>query len=149
MGVGLKEEMKQAALPTYKGAQDSSTGIFGMLEVVLSDFARLESETRAAEESQASAHGKFMDETNESIAVKETEKEHKENNMRLTDEKARNTKKELDLTQEELDKANDYHGKLKSKCVDAGLSYGERVKAREQEIQSLREALEILGQSSP
>merc|ERR1719426_537083 len=38
--LGMAEEMKQAALPTYKGNHDSSTGIFGMLEVVLSDFAR-------------------------------------------------------------------------------------------------------------
>ena len=27
----LKQEMNQAALPTYKGNQDSSTGIFGIL----------------------------------------------------------------------------------------------------------------------
>merc|ERR1740129_1931838 len=119
-----------------------------MLEVVLSDFARLESETLASEESEANAYAKFMDETNESIAVKETELEHKDNNKRLTDDRARNTKKELDLTQEELYTANDYHAKLKSQCVDAGLSYEDRVHAREQEIQSLKEALEILGQSS-
>mmetsp|Transcript_40990 Transcript_40990/g.92372 ORF Transcript_40990/g.92372 Transcript_40990/m.92372 type:complete len:693 (+) Transcript_40990:72-2150(+) len=146
-GETLSQEMDVAAKAPYKGMQDSSTGIFGMLEVVLSDFARLESETLANEEAQASAHDKFMAETNESIAVKETEVEHKDNNKRLTDERARATKKELDLTMEELDKASDYYDKLKTQCVDAGMSYEDRVNAREQEIQSLREALEILGQS--
>merc|ERR1712139_666683 len=68
----LKDEMRQRALPTYKGNQDSSTGIFGMLEVVLSDFARLETETSASEDAQQSAYDKMMDETNENVAVKET-----------------------------------------------------------------------------
>ena len=37
-----------------------------------------------------------------------------------------------------------YYDKLKPACVDAGLSYEERVKQREEEIQSLQEALKIL-----
>ena len=38
-----------------------------------------------------------------------------------------------------------YYEKLKPSCVDAGLSYEERVKMREEEIQSLQEALRILS----
>merc|ERR1719262_941307 len=43
---GLKQEMRQAAsLDPYKGQQAGSGGIMGMMEVILSDFARLETET--------------------------------------------------------------------------------------------------------
>merc|ERR1719198_1328145 len=51
------------------------------------------------------------------------------------------TKKDLKGAQEELDAALAYYDKLKPSCVDAGVSYEERVKRREAEIQSLQEAL--------
>merc|ERR1712216_290242 len=46
----------------YKGMGSSSGGIIGMLEVVLSDFARLETETSEAETLAVTAYEKFMDE---------------------------------------------------------------------------------------
>merc|ERR1719171_1949637 len=141
----LDEEMKQAALPTYKGNQDSATGIFGMLEVVLSDFARLESETSSSEDSQQATYDKMMDETNEDVAVKETEVSHKSNKKDKCDEEIRNLKKSLELTQSELDTAMDYYGKLKQDCVDTGLNYADRKKMREEEIASLQEALQMLN----
>jgi len=142
----LQDEMRAAADAPYKGMLASSGGIFGMLEVVLSDFTRLEAETQNAEESAASSYDKFMDESNESVAVKEAEVEHKTGGKQLADEKNASTKKELALTQEELDAAMDVYHKLKSECKDTGLSYEDRKKAREEEIQSLKEALSILNQ---
>merc|ERR1719198_2296369 len=84
----------------YKGMQASSGGIFGMLEVILSDFARLEAETASAEDTQATNYQKFMDESNESIAVKDTEVEHKETKKRRTDDRNKEVKKEKDLTKQ-------------------------------------------------
>merc|ERR1712014_331838 len=102
----LRSEMAAAdtAKAPYKGMQASSGGIFGMLEVVLSDFTRLEAQTLSDEESAASTYDKFMDETNESVAVKEAEVEHKTGNKQRADETNEATKKELALTQAELDK---------------------------------------------
>jgi len=37
-----------------------------------------------------------------------------------------------------------YFDKLKPSCVDAGVSYEDRVARREEEIESLKQALEIL-----
>jgi len=125
--------------------QASSTGIFGMLEVVLSDFARLESETSSHEDSQQASYEKMMDETNEDIAVKETEVKHKENLKDKAGENILSLKKNLALTQTELDKALDYYGKLKTECLDTGLSYAERKRMREEEIVSLQEALKMLN----
>jgi hypothetical protein len=142
----LQQEMRQAAsLDPYKGMQSSSGGILGMLEVILSDFARLQTETQAAEDSQAAAYQKFMDESNEDIAVKETEIEHKSNKKDTCVETIAELNKKLKLTQEELDKALDFYDKLKKECIDTGLSYEERVRMREEEIQSLQEALKVLN----
>jgi hypothetical protein len=146
MSMSLKQEMKQATKAPYKGMGAESGGIIGFLEVVLSDFARLEAETSSAEDSAQEAYSKFMDESNEDIAVKDAEVEHKTSSKETLDTETAALKKELDLTQEELDAAMDYYEKLKPDCVDQGLSYEDRVKAREAEIQSLQEALEILGQ---
>jgi hypothetical protein len=143
---GLAQAMKAAEKVPYKGMQASSGGIIGMLEVVLSDFARLETETLAAEDQAQTAYEKFMAESNQDVAVKETTRTHKEEKKTQTDDLIVNLKKELDLTQGELDAALAYYEKLKPGCVDLTLSYEERVKARDEEIQSLKEALVILQQ---
>merc|ERR1712039_933150 len=121
-------------------------GVVGFLEVILSDFARLEAETSSAEDDAASSYEKFMDESNEDIAVKETEIDHKEHKKQDIDAETSSLKKELELTQKELDAALEYYDKLKPDCVDHNLSYEDRVRMREEEIQSLKEALEILNQ---
>merc|ERR1719356_2020947 len=142
---GLKQEMSQAAsLDPYKGQQSGSGGIMGMLEVILSDFARLETETTEAENSAAATYQKFMDESNEDVAVKETEIEHKSNKKDTCMEAILDLTKNLKLTQSELDKAMEYYEKLKAECVDTKVSYEERVQMREEEIQSLQEALKVL-----
>merc|ERR1719401_194119 len=125
--------------------QAGSGGIMGMLEVILSDFARLETETTETENTAAAAYEKFMDESNEDVAVKETEIEHKSNKKDTCADTIRDLKKNLELTQTELDKALEYYDKLKSECVDTQLSYEDRVRMREEEIQSLQEALKVLA----
>merc|ERR1719324_1688450 len=116
-----------------------------MMEVILSDFARLETETTEAENSAVATYDKFMDESNEDVAVKETEIEHKSNKKDTCSETIRDLSKSLKLTQTELDKALEYYEKLKAECVDTKVSYEERVQMREEEIVSLQEALKVLA----
>jgi len=137
--------MSQAGKAPYKGMGAGSGGILGMLDVVLSDFARLETETAEAESQAQRVYDSFMDESAEDASVKETEKAHKEKNRDRADDKNRGLKKELELTQSELDGALDYYDKLKTQCVDTGVSYEERKKMREEELVSLQEALKILS----
>jgi len=141
----LQKAKKPEGVEEYKGMQAGSGGILGMLDVVLSDFARLETETSEAEAMAVAAYEKFMDESAEDTAVKETELKHKSNKKDRCLEKLRGLKKELELTQTELDSAMEYYDKLKSQCVDTGLSYEERKKMREEELVSLQEALKILN----
>merc|ERR1719352_554350 len=70
------EELSEAAQAPYKGMQGESGGVVGFLEVVLGDFAKLESTTSAAEDEAANSYDKFMTESTEDIEVKGVEVEH-------------------------------------------------------------------------
>jgi len=132
----------------YTGMGDDSTGVLGMLDVVMSDFARLESETSSAEDQAATGFSTFMAETTQNVEVKNTEVGHKEGKQRQTQEALNAAKKQLDLTNEELDAAMKYYDQLKASCVDDGLSYEDRRARRKEEIASLQEALKMLDGES-
>jgi hypothetical protein len=141
----FKARLAQVSREPYTGMQTEHGNVLGFLEVVLSDFARLEAETATAEELAQESFEQFVAETNEDLAVKRTEIGHKENAKVESDDAASNFKKELDLTREELDAAVKYYENLKTDCVNNGMSYEERVEKREAEVQSLQEALQILA----
>merc|ERR1719324_511765 len=128
-----------------KGMQGQSTGVIGILEVILSDFARLEAETTAAERQAQKEYDAFMTDSSADKAAKNADIDFKTEKM--TDQKKTLKTNELDKadTQEELDAAMAYFDKLKPSCVSAGVDYDERVEQRKAEIQSLKEALQILN----
>jgi len=129
----------------YKGMQSENGGVVGMLEVIESDFARLESETKAAEATAQKEYDEFMTESKVDKQKKSTDIEHK-TAKKQDQEQALTTKKEdLEGTQKELDAALAYFDKLKPSCVDSGVSYEDRVARRKEEIESLQEALKILN----
>jgi chromosome segregation ATPase len=129
----------------YKGMQAENGGVVGMLEVIESDFARLESDTKAAEATAQKEYDEFMTDSKVDKAEKSTDIEHK--TAKKQDEQQAKTTKEKDLegTQKELDAALAYYDKLKPSCVDSGVSYEDRVARRKEEIESLQEALRILN----
>jgi len=128
----------------YKGMQSSNGGVVGMLEVIESDFARLEADTKSAEASAAKEHEEFMDDSSSDKASKATDIEHKTAKKQDESQALQTAQEDLAGTQEELDAALQYFDKLKPSCVDAGVSYEDRVARREEEIESLKQALEIL-----
>jgi len=141
---GHKEGM-QTFGKTYTGQQDEAGGVFAMLEVIASDFSTLEADTNSAE---ASANGAYKDDMAESkklVAVKEKESEMLTNDKTTANSEKTSDTKDLKATQDQLLAAERYYDKLKPTCVDTGISYADRVKAREEEIQSLKEALTILS----
>jgi len=129
----------------YTGMGGASGGVIGMLEVIQSDFARLESETSTAESEADEEFTRFTDDSSQDKAVKSMDLENKNKDKTTAEADLISTKKDLEATQVELDAALAYYEKLKPSCVDAGLSYEERVRMREEEIQSLQESLKILG----
>jgi len=129
----------------YKGMGAEGGGVVGMLEVIESDFARLESDTKASEATAQKEYDEFMTDSKVDKAEKSTDIEHK--TAKKQDESQALTSKNSDLegTQKELDAALAYFDKLKPSCVDSGVSFEDRVSRRKEEIESLQEALKILN----
>merc|ERR1719263_1901271 len=129
----------------YKGMQSSNGGVVGMLEVIESDFARLEADTKAAEESAQAEYDEFMTDSATDKSKKTTDSEHKAAKKQDESQALTQCLEDLQGTQEELDAALAYFDKLKPSCVDAGVSFEERVARRKEEIESLQQALEVLN----
>jgi len=129
----------------YTGMLPEGGNVVDFLEVILSDFVRLESVTAAAEAQMQAEFEKLMFDSKKDKALKENDAKHKAEKKTDQEGALQSAQEELKLTQDGLDKANAYYEKLKPTCVDSGISYEERVKQREAEIQSLQEALKILS----
>merc|ERR1719253_1707807 len=129
----------------YKGMQSENGGVVGMLEVIESDFARLESDTVAAEEAAQKEYDNFMEDSKVDKSSKETSIEHKTAKKQDETQALSLKNEDLEGTQKELDAALAYFDKLKPSCISTGTSYEDRVARREEEVQSLQEALRILN----
>jgi len=130
---------------TYTGQQDAAGGVMALLEVTASDFASLEADTKATEAENQKSHDKFLTEAKKNTAMKS--KKIEMNNSDRADEELRLRDNIADLknTQDELLAADRYYDKLVPQCIDKGMTWEERTSAREEEIQSLKEALKILS----
>lgn len=127
------------------GQQEAGSGVISMLETIVTDCTRLESKTEQEEEAEDEAHETFMHEAKKSETVKSEQKSQAEND--LSDAKTRYEQVSEDnrIAKEGYDEAMEYYAKLKPVCVVQPVSYEERVQGRNEEIDALREALEILG----
>jgi predicted nucleic acid-binding Zn-ribbon protein len=128
----------------YKGMLPEGGNVVDFLEVILTDFARLESETAAAEASEVQEFKSYMFESQKSKSLKENDKQHKSDKKIEQEGALHSTEEELKTTQTELSEAVSYYEKLKPTCVDSGATFEDRVKRREAEMASLQDALGIL-----
>jgi len=141
---GVDDDMPESFDKPFTG-MGGEGGIVGMLEVILSDFQRLEADTTENESSSAAEFETFSSDSAMDKAIKMQEVKNKEGLRQKADSHAQQATEDLQATQSELDAALAYYEKLKPSCVDAGISYEDRVRQREEEIQSLQEALKILS----
>lgn len=135
-------------MESYKGLQGSKKGVIGMLEVIHSDFLRLESDTTSAEQQAAKEYDTFM---SESKADKKAKHDH-EVKLRLDKDQAEFEKSELEKdlasNEEELKRAKAYYDHLKPNCLEVHVNFAERVAKRKEEIAALKEAYTILDSKS-
>jgi hypothetical protein len=142
---GLLQEGQVPEMKEYKGQGGAANGVVGMLEVILSDFARLQAETTSDEKQAANEYDEFM-----ADSKADSEAKHKEEFDKglLKDQKEhdlKGTMKDLGATQEELDAALKYYAELKPQCLEVHVSYEERVAKRKEEIESLNKAYQALS----
>jgi len=133
-------------MAAYKGMGSASGGVVGMLEVISSDFARLKADTKASESSAATEYNGFMSDAKSSKKAKhDLEVKTSLQKDQAEFEKAQE-KKDFESTNLELSKAVAYQQHLKPVCVEVHVSYEERVSARKEEVEALKEAYKILDQ---
>merc|ERR1719284_1592811 len=117
-----------------------------MIEVIASDFARLESETSAAETAAADEYAGFMQDSKMDKTMKSKDLEHATEKKANQEAALQEKKSDLEGTQKELDAAMKYFDKLKPTCISGGSeSFEDRTAQRKEEIESLQEALRILN----
>jgi hypothetical protein len=146
---GFIQKKQVPEMKAYKGMSEASGGVVGMIEVIQSDFARLEAETTASENTAQREYDEFMTDAKADIESKHKEefdkgllKDQKEYELKLA-------KKDLGESQTALDAALEYYAQLKPQCIEVHVSYEERVARRKQEIEALQEAYRILSEMGP
>merc|ERR1719352_1718258 len=116
-----------------------------MLEVIEADFARLETDTKAAEIAAQKEYDTFMTDSKVDRAAKTQDIEHKTAKKQDQTQALGEKQADVEGTQKELDAALDYFDKLKPSCFGEEVSFEERTARRKEEIESLQEALRILN----
>jgi hypothetical protein len=146
--MGSFEKRQVPELEAYGGMGGEKTGVVGMLEVIESDFARLEADTKASEAQAATEYDSFMADARED---KQNKHDEEVKTSLAKDQKQfeqTQTRKELALVEEELAAANKYYASLKPSCLEVHVSYEERAARRKEEIAALKEAYSILSEKS-
>merc|ERR1719393_783062 len=97
----------------YKGMGGAKGGVVGMLEVIETDFARLEADTTAAESQAATEYDSFMSDSQADKKAKHQQEVKTSLDKDQTEFEKSQTEKELKMEEEELAKANEYFEYLK------------------------------------
>jgi len=129
----------------YTGNQDAAGGVMALLEVAMSDFANLEADTKASEAESEKTYNDYMTEAKRSKAVKSRKIEMDNSDKADSNTKMQEDIAELKSTQDELIAADKYHEKLVPQCIDQGMTWEQVQAARQEEIVSLKQALETLA----
>jgi len=137
----IEEDDTGAASGAYKGNQDSSKAILGLLEVIVTDFQRTVTNTQAQEDAEQQEFVKFDRTSRADIGGKETKTELDEEDLATTKTTIVEKMKDLESNQDLTDQALKELEELKPMCIDSGMSYEERVEKREEEIAALKVAL--------
>merc|ERR1719487_1572259 len=141
---GPKDDMPDAGFDSgeaYTGAQGDAGGVIGMLEVIESDFVRTVKKTETAEAQAEDDHLKFSTETQSSLAEKKQATDihtsQKDDTLKGLEEATDGMKDKTEILTGAIKELLE----LQPTCVDTGMSYKERVEARENEVKALKKAL--------
>merc|ERR1719345_334193 len=115
-----------------------------MLDVIASDFANLEADTKASEAKAQETYDNFMVESKKTKAVKSRKIEMDNSDKAAAEVKVQEDTKDMKGTQDELIAADRYYDKLVPQCIDKGQTFEEKQASRAAEIASLKQALKIL-----
>lgn len=128
--------------PVY-GGSGSAGSVIEMMQQIADDFARQEAESTAAENQQASEYKALMNSNEVDVASKTTARDFKKKQLAESKKQLSMVSSELKNASSALDSALKQQEATKKQC-DGRMSFEERMEQRDYEIQSLKEALEVL-----
>eukprot|EP00444_Apocalathium_aciculiferum_P057177 CAMPEP_0183601030 /NCGR_PEP_ID=MMETSP0371-20130417/180232_1 /TAXON_ID=268820 /ORGANISM="Peridinium aciculiferum, Strain PAER-2" /LENGTH=798 /DNA_ID=CAMNT_0025813113 /DNA_START=76 /DNA_END=2470 /DNA_ORIENTATION=+ len=127
---------------TYPAAQPD--GIVSVLEKVSADFAQMESQTLAQEESDQEAFEEDIKDCKIEMARRSSESEQKAAEEKRTLEKKRQMEATRKSVSGEKEATETYMKDLQPACVEGSSTYEDRKAARAQEVEALKEAQGLL-----
>jgi len=143
-GASFAQQVPEMA--AYSGMQSAKGGVVGMLEVIVSDFVRLEAETKGAESQSAAEYDVFMKDAKADKITKHKNEVKTKLEKDQTEFEQSEAEKMLEAVNHELAKATSYYEQLKPECVEIHVNFEDRVAARKAEIQALKDAYGMLDQ---
>jgi regulator of replication initiation timing len=144
--VSVEDPSKPATWNTrYQGMQKENSGIVGTLEVLAADYERLAAETKAAEETARKEHQQFLKDSKDDKIKKKAELQDKGLKSADLTTSLRQRQADLQGSEKELASAQQYYEELKPKCLNSDSTLALETKRRQEEIRSLKEALDMLA----
>jgi len=132
----------------YDGQQDKAGGVLAMLEVIASDFAALEADTTTAEAQAAKSHEEFTADAKKDKSAKSKSVELKTADKGEAERRAATARKDWSSVDDENRAAERYWQSIKEKCVVVPPTFEERQAQRKAEVESLKEALQLLANAN-
>jgi len=125
-------------------ASGSSSGIIALLETAEADFSKNLSEVVAEEQMASATYESETKENGMTKLTKEQDVKYKTKEAASLDKAVSELKTDLEGVTSELDAVNSAWKTLKSQCIAKPETYEDRKARREEEINGLKEALEVL-----
>merc|ERR1719387_3409793 len=144
LALKILNEYYAKAGKAHGSSDGAGGGIVGMLEVIESDFTKGITEMVAAEQMAADTYEKETKETAVEKTTKEQDVKYKTKEFTSLDKAVGELTTERSGIEDELTAVNDYLASLDKKCTYKVESYAERKARREDEINGLKEALDVL-----
>jgi len=141
--------MQQPAMPpSHTKAGGAGTSIINLLELCESDFSSNLAKEEAAESDALSEYEKVTEENKLSKTTKDQDVKYKTQEFKGLDKEVSELSGDKATLSTEFAAVSEYYGKLKERCIAKPNSYEERKARREEEIEGLKEALQVLEEET-
>lgn len=136
---------------SYEGKQDKSNVVMSILQVVMSDFGKQESDTQASESESKTVHDEYVKTTKKAIAAATAKLEFATSDQEAAASNLVQATMDLKDTNREVENNNKQRKDLLPMCPpELGgtknvVSFEERSAQKQEEIESLKAALEMLA----
>jgi hypothetical protein len=145
----VQEDNSQPAPPAGHSADGGAGGsIISILEVAEEDMAKELAKVEMLESDEQSAYDETVEENKLTKASKDQDVKYKQQEAAGLDKSITELSNDRDATNTELGAVNSYYTKLQGRCVAKPVPYETRKKAREAEINGLKEALNVLEEEA-